>query len=145
LAETVRVRAGSVEFVVVKGLLYTETDEWARVEDGVAIVGITDYAQRKLKDIVGVDLPEPGVRVKAGDSVAVVESVKHAADVYSPLSGEIVEVNERLYDEPELINKDPYGEGWMFKIKISDPSETGRLLSWEEYVELVKKREEGHG
>ncbi len=144
MAETVRVKVGSVEFVVVKGLLYSETDEWARVEDRVAVIGITDYAQRKLKDIVGVDLPEPGVKVKAGDRVAVVESVKHAADVYSPLSGEIVEVNERLYDEPELINKDPYGEGWMFKIKISDPRETGRLLSWEDYVGLVKKREERH-
>ena len=121
---------------------YTESDEWVLVKDGVAVVGITDYAQKKLRDIVGVELPEPGQRVSQGDTVAAIESVKAAADVYAPVSGEVVEVNERLYDEPELLNRDPYGEGWMFKIQMSSPDELEKLLTPEQYAEKIR-REEG--
>ncbi len=129
-------------YIVLRDRLYTESDEWVKVEDGVATVGITDYAQKKLRDIVGVELPEPGRRVKRGETVAAIESIKAAADVYAPVSGEVVEVNERLYDEPELLNRDPYGEGWMFKIRLEDPSELESLLPPEKYVERIK-REEG--
>ncbi len=129
-------------YTVLADRLYTESDEWVKVEDGVAVVGITDYAQRKLRDIVGVELPEPGQRVSRGEAVAAIESVKAAADVYAPVGGEVVEVNERLYDEPELLNRDPYGEGWMFKIKVDDPSELEKLLKPEEYAEKIR-REEG--
>ena len=128
-------------YLVLRDRRYTESDEWVLIEGDTATVGITDYAQRKLRDIVGVELPEPGQQVKRGDTVAAIESVKAAADVYAPLSGEIIEVNERLYDEPELLNKDPYGEGWMFKIKISDPSEAEKLLTPEQYAEKIKQEE----
>ena len=129
-------------YLVLGDRLYTDTDEWVLVEGDVATVGITDYAQRKLRDIVGVELPEPGQRVKKGDPVAAIESVKAAADVYAPLSGEVVEVNERLLDEPELLNQDPYGEGWMFKIKIGDRGGLEGLLGPEQYAERIR-REEG--
>ncbi len=131
-------------YIVLTDRRYTETDEWVKVEDGVAVVGITDYAQKKLRDIVGVDLPEPGRRVKRGEAVAAIESIKAAADVYAPASGEVVEVNERLLDEPELLNRDPYGEGWMFKIRMEDPGELEKLLTPEQYAERIK-REEGLG
>ncbi len=129
-------------YLVLTDRLYTESDEWIKIEDGVATVGITDYAQRKLRDIVGVELPEVGQRVRRGEAVAAIESVKAAADVYAPVSGEIVEVNERLLDEPELLNKDPYGEGWIFRVRMEDPGEAQGLLSPEQYAERIK-REEG--
>ncbi len=129
------------DYIVLRDRLYTETDEWAKVEGDVAVVGITDYAQKKLRDIVGVELPEKGQEVKAGETVGSIESVKATADIYSPLTGVIVEVNERLYDEPELVNKDPYGEGWMFKIRLSNPSELDRLMKPEDYAEHIRKRE----
>ncbi len=135
-----KVRVGDIEFLVLEDLLYTETDEWVRVEDGTARVGVTDYAQKRLTDIVGVDLPEPGQTVNKGDPVAVLDSMKTTADVYAPVSGEVVEVNERLYEEPELVNKDPYGEGWLFRVRIGDPSELEELLNHEQYVESVKRR-----
>ncbi|KSW12079.1 glycine cleavage system protein H [Pyrodictium occultum] len=140
MAEEIRVG----NYIVLRDRLYTRTDEWAKREDGVVVVGITDYAQKKLRDIVGVELPEPGSRVKAGEAVGSIESVKAAADIYAPVSGEVVEVNERLYDEPELVNKDPYGEGWMFKIRISDESELEKLLTPEQYAEKIRREEEGH-
>ncbi len=139
MVEFVEVEAGGVRFKLVKGLMYTESDEWVRVEDGVLIVGITDYAQKKLKDIVGVELPEPGKRVSKGETVAVVESIKATGEVYAPVDGEIVETNERLLDEPELLNTDPYGEGWIFKLKAEGKPEG--LLDWEAYLESVKRRE----
>ncbi len=125
--------------VIVDGLLYTETDEWVRVENGKARIGITDYAQKMLKDIVGVELPEKGSRVKRGDSVAILESVKTVAEVYSPVTGTIVEVNERLLEEPELLNKDPYGDGWIFAVELSDPGELKDLMSHERYAEKIRK------
>ncbi len=133
------VTVGGLSVVIDDTLLYTESDEWVRVDGEIAVVGVTDYAQKKLKDIVGVELPEPGDEVSMGDQVAVIESVKAAADVYAPVSGEIVEVNEDLYDAPETINKDPYGEGWLFKIKIANKEELDKLLNHEAYVEKIKK------
>ena len=129
---TVEVRGLRVE--VDDRLLYTKTDEWARREDGRVRVGVTDYAQKMLKDIVGVELPEVGLEVKRGDVVATLESIKTTADVYAPVSGEVVEVNERLLEEPELVNKDPYGDGWIVVIRAADPSELEGLLDHKTYV-----------
>jgi len=129
------------DYVILKDRLYTESDEWVKREDNVVVIGITDYAQKKLRDIVGVELPEPGSSVKAGEAVGSIESVKAAADIYAPVSGEVVEVNERLYDEPEIVNKDPYGEGWMFKIRMSDEKELEKLLTPEQYAEKIRKEE----
>jgi len=119
---------------------YTESDEWVLLQGDVALVGITDYAQKKLRDIVGVELPETGRRVRRGESIASIESVKAAADVYAPVSGEIVEVNERLYEEPELLNRDPYGT-WIVKIRVENPSEFEELLTPEQYAEHIRRRE----
>ncbi len=118
------------------GYLYTESDEWVMLDEEkkIATVGITDYAQSKLTDITFVELPEVGAEVKKGDPVAVVESVKSAADIYSPLSGNIVEVNSELEDSPEKINEDPYG-AWIYKIEISDPGELDSLMDAEKYRE----------
>ncbi|MFP3260653.1 MAG: glycine cleavage system protein GcvH [Sulfolobus sp.] len=129
------------KYVVLKGLYYTETDEWVKVDRDIATVGITYYAQKKLRDIVGIDLPNVGREVNMGEQVAVVESVKAAADIYSPLSGIITEVNEELTTSPELLNKDPYDKGWIFKLKIKNLKEVEKLLNPEQYIELIKKRE----
>jgi len=137
LAEEIRVG----DYLVLRDRLYTETDEWAKKEDSVVVVGVTDYAQKKLRDIVGVELPEVGREVRAGEAIASLESVKAAADVYAPVSGKIVEVNGRLEEEPELINNDPYGEGWLFKIEIVDPKELEKLLTPEKYAEHIRRRE----
>ncbi len=118
-------------------LKYRETHEWARIEDGVATVGITDYAQEELGDVVYVELPEVGRAVRGGEAVAVIESVKTASDIYAPLSGEVVAVNEALADHPEKVNEDPYGEGWIFKLRIADPAEVEALLDAEAYRKLV--------
>ncbi|ADX82595.1 glycine cleavage system protein GcvH [Saccharolobus islandicus] len=127
-------------YVVLTDRLYTETDEWVVLSnDNVVVVGITDYAQKKLRDIVGIELPQMQKEVKAGESVGVIESVKAAADIFSPLSGIIVEVNSKLLEHPEIINKDPYGEGWIFKLKASKLSEEKeKLLSPEKYIEKIK-------
>jgi glycine cleavage system H protein len=117
---------------------YTETDEWVKISDDEAIIGITDYAQKKLRDIVGVDLPEIGKEVKLGDSIAVIESVKAAADIYSPFSGKIIDVNNDLIEHPELINKDPYGKGWIFKLKITSAEGKEKLLTSEKYSEKIR-------
>jgi len=115
-------------------LKYASSHEWIRVdEDGVATVGISDHAQGALGDIVFVELPEPGASVNAKEEVAVVESVKAASDVYSPLSGEITEINEALVDAPETVNSGPYDEGWFFKIAISDQAELDELMDAEAY------------
>ena len=118
-------------------LKYTKEHEWVRVDGDVAIVGITDYAQSELGDIVYVELPEVGRKVEKGEAVATIEAVKTAADVYAPVSGEVVEVNSALEEHAELVNKDPYGEGWIVKIKMSNPDELNELLSAEEYKKLI--------
>ena len=115
-------------------LYYTENDEWLRVEGDVATMGITDFAQDQLSDIVFVEfVAEEGDTVSKGDTCAAVESVKAAADVYFPASGEVLELNEDLADSPELINSDPYGEAWMMKFRLTDPSELEDLLNAAEY------------
>jgi len=117
-------------------LFYAKTHEWVALDDGVITVGITDFAQNQLSDLTFVELPELDLTFKAGEEVAVVESVKAAADVYAPLSGEIIAVNEDLEDAPELINKDPYGAGWLFKMKVDDESDVDLLMDAESYEEL---------
>lgn len=120
---------------------YAETHEWAREEDDLFVIGISDYAQSQLGDIVYVELPEVGDAISQGDQFVVVESVKAAGDVYAPLSGEVVEVNEDLEDEPELINSDPFGDGWLVKIKASDESEWEDLLEVAAYKEVVEEEQ----
>ncbi len=123
-------------------LKYSKDHEWVRDEgDGIVTVGITDHAQELLGDMVYVELPEVGAEISAGDEAGVAESVKAASDVYSPVSGEVVEVNEALEDAPETVNNDPYNDGWMFKVRLSDPSELDDLLSAEEYAELIANEE----
>ncbi|MCE0497161.1 MAG: glycine cleavage system protein GcvH [Methylacidiphilales bacterium] len=108
-------------------LRYTASHEWIKVDGGTATVGITDHAQHELSDVVYVDLPKVGAQASAGAVIAVVESVKAASDIYSPISGEIVEINAGLAKKPELINQDPYGEAWLFRVKLADPSEIDAL------------------
>lgn len=118
-------------------LKYASSHEWARLEGDIVIVGITDHAQEALGDLVFVELPEVGDTVSAGDEAGVVESVKAASDIYAPVSGEVIEINPALEDTPELINSDPYGEGWMYKIRVSSVEELDDLLAAEEYDEQV--------
>lgn len=121
---------------------YTENDEWILVEGDTAKIGLTDYAQDQLSDIVFVDMSSgEGDSLEAGDAFATVESVKAASDVYAPASGEIVSVNSALEDEPELINSDPYGAGWMVEIKLAKPDELGKLLDSAAYAKLCAERE----
>lgn len=115
-------------------LKYTKSHEWVRVEGDTAIVGITDHAQQELTDIVHVELPKLDTEIAAGAACAVVESVKAASDIYSPVSGEIVAVNDQLTSQPELLNRDPYGQGWIFKVKLRDPAEVDELLSASDYA-----------
>ena len=114
-------------------LKYAKTHEWVRVAGDLATLGITDHAQHELTDIVFVELPEKGRQIKAGEACAVVESVKTASDIYSPLSGEVVEVNETVVKDTSLVNSQPYDAGWFFKIKMSNPAELNQLLSAQEY------------
>jgi glycine cleavage system H protein len=115
-------------------LKYTKSHEWVREEeDGSVLVGITDHAQSALGDLVFVEPPEAGSEVAAGDACAVVESVKAASDVYSPVTGEVTEANDALSDSPELVNQDPYGDGWIMRIQLSNPSELDELLDAESY------------
>lgn len=118
-------------------LQYTEEHEWVLVEDDIAIIGITDYAQSELGDIVYVELPQIGDLVQQMEPFGTIEAVKTVTDLFAPVSGEVVEVNTLLEDSPHLINEDPYGEGWIIKVKLSDPSELENLLSAEECRNLV--------
>ncbi len=141
MSSTIEVVIDNKKYVIVKDYRYTKTDEWAKLEDENRVrIGITDYAQKELHDIIGIELPEKGAFVKKGDTLGSLESVKATSDYYSPVSGKIVEVNERLIDEPELLNTDPYGEGWIAVIEISDKTEYESLLSAEEYAELIKEK-----
>jgi glycine cleavage system H protein len=119
-------------------LYFTKEHEWIRVDGDVATVGISDHAQEALGDIVFADVPEAGRTVAKGDDAAVVESVKAASDVYSPVGGEVIEGNSAIADDPALINRDPEGEGWFFKLKLSDPSELEGLMNETDYREWVK-------
>jgi glycine cleavage system H protein len=114
-------------------LKYAKSHEWVRVAGDVATIGITDHAQQELTDIVVVELPEPGRKVKAGEACAVVESVKTASDIYSPVSGEVTEANKAVVTDPALANKEPYAGGWFYKIKLSNAREQDALLSPQQY------------
>ena len=114
-------------------LKYAKTHEWVRVSGDVATVGITDHAQQELTDVVFVELPSAGRKLKAGDACAVVESVKTASDLYAPVSGEVLEANQAVVDNPALVNTEPYGGGWFFKIRLGDPAELNNLLSADAY------------
>lgn len=123
-------------------LKYARTHEWARLEeDGTVTVGISDHAQDALGDVVYVEHPEPGQQVTAGDEAGVVESVKAASDIYAPVSGSVIAVNEALDDAPETVNQDPYGDGWFFKIAPDDVAELDELLDSEAYAELCENEE----
>ena len=122
---------------VPKDLKYTNEHEWAKVEDSTVTVGISDYAQAELGDVVFVELPEVGSEVSAKDSVATIESVKAVSDIYTPVSGVVLEVNEALSDSSDLVNNEPYESGWIFKIKASDASELEQLLDAGKYQELL--------
>jgi glycine cleavage system H protein len=118
-------------------LKYAKSHEWVRVSGDTAVVGITDHAQHELTDVVFAELPAVGRKVKAGEACAVVESVKTASDIYSPVSGEVVEVNQAIVDNPALVNTDPYGTGWFYKIKLSQPTEANLLLSPADYAKQI--------
>nr|WP_297164742.1 glycine cleavage system protein GcvH [uncultured Dysgonomonas sp.] len=120
---------------VIEGLLYTDSHEWVKIEGEYAYIGITDFAQHQLGNIVYVDIPEVGDEIKQGDEFGAVESVKAASDLLSPVSGEIVEVNEKLTDEPELINKNAF-DSWMLKVKLSDAGELKKLMDSKAYAEI---------
>jgi len=118
-------------------LKYAKSHEWVRVSGDEAIVGITDHAQHELTDVVFVELPEPGRKIKAGEACAVVESVKTASDIYSPVSGEVTAVNKAVVDNPALVNTEPYAGGWFYQIKLSDPGELNSLLTPELYTAQI--------
>jgi len=122
---------------VPKNLKYAKTHEWVRVEGDIAVIGITDHAQNELTDVVYVETPAVGAHLEAGKECAVVESVKAASDIYAPVSGDVVAVNEELSSAPELLNQDPYGKGWMFKVKMSDSGELNELLSPDDYAHHI--------
>lgn len=134
------VTVGRVTFVVDDQLLYTSSDEWLKVEGSSVRVGITDYAQKQLKDVVGVDLPKVGQEVQENMDLAVLESVKATAEVYSPVTGVVKEVNERLAEEPELINKEPYDSGWIAVIEVKGSLDRSKFLDHAGYVNSVKSR-----
>lgn len=121
-----------------KNFKFTEEHEWVKVEGDIAVVGITDYAQKELGDVVYVELPPEGEAYSQGDPCSNIESVKAVSDIYAPVSGEITAVNEVLEDKPEMVNKDPYGEGWLFKLQMENPDELEELMDEKAYDEYVK-------
>ena len=120
-------------------LKYAKTHEWVRIAGDTATIGITDHAQHELTDVVFVELPAKGRTLKAGEACAVVESVKTASDIYSPVSGTILEVNQAVAENPGLVNTEPYAGGWLFKLKLSDPGEASGLLSAADYGRIVNQ------
>ncbi len=122
-----------------ENLYYTSEHEWARIEGDTAIVGITDYAQQSLGDVVYVELPDVGTELKKGVEFGSIESVKAVSDIFSPVSGEVIEVNEEISDHPEYINQSPYDKGWIIKIKMSNPDEVKELMNSTQYKKLVEK------
>ncbi len=119
-----------------EGLRYTETHEWLKIQGDTAIIGITDHAQAELTDIVFVELPEGGKEIKKGEELCVVESVKSVSEIYSPISGKVVDVNKKLDDSPEIINESPYDDGWLVELEIKDKSELDGLLDAESYRKM---------
>ena len=127
---------------VPEDLHYSKDHEWVRVDGNTAVIGITDYAQKSLGDVVYVELPKPGDEFAANESFGSVESVKAVSEMFTPVSGEVTAVNEALADEPEKVNADPYGEGWMIRIKMSHPGEVDSLLTAAEYEDFTKSESE---
>ncbi len=123
-----------------EGLKYSKEHEWVLVEGHVAIIGITEYAQQELGDIVYVELPEVGEKIVKDDPFGAVESVKAVSDIFAPVSGTVIEVNDALPDNPEIINDDPYGDGWMIKVEMADKDDLKDLMSAEEYAEYVEQQ-----
>lgn len=121
---------------------YTKDHEWLKKEGDEARVGITDFAQKQLGDVVYVELPQPGAQLEFHQSLGVIESVKAVSDIYSPLSGEVIEINEALNDSPEVVNEDPHGKGWMIRIKIKDQNELEKLMSLSEYEKFLEGLED---
>lgn len=119
-------------------LRYTDSHEWLKIQDNKAIIGITDHAQSELTDIVFVELPEIGKEIHKGDELCVVESVKSVSEIYSPISGKIVDVNKKLDDSPEIINESPYDDGWIVKLEIKDKSDINNLLDAKSYKNILK-------
>ncbi len=126
---------------VLKELRYSKEHEWVAVEDGIAWIGITDYAQEQLGDVVYVELPEVDTSVQKDEPFGVVESVKAVSDIFSPISGTIVRVNVDLQSSPEMVNDDPYGDAWMIRIQISEPEELQDLMDAEEYLAFVEQEQ----
>lgn len=122
---------------------YAKTHEYAHSEGDIAVIGITDHAQKELGDVVAVELPQVGTQLDANEELGTIESVKAVSDLFAPVSGEVIEINEALTDKPELVNTDNYGDGWLIKIRMSDPTELDDLMSAEEYEEFLEK-EAGH-
>ena len=126
---------------VAAGLFYTKEDEWVKVDGDEATIGVSDHAQDALSDIVYLELPDEGDSFEIGETFGVVESVKAAADLYMPVSGEVTAVNENLTDTPELVNSDPYGAAWLIKIKLSDPAQLDELMDADAYAKYLEERE----
>ena len=124
---------------VIENLYYTKSDEWLKVEDDIGIIGITDYAQDQLGDIVYLEKVKKDKKLKQGENLTTIESVKAVSDVNAPITGEIIEINEKLLDDASIINKDPYGEGWIAKIKIENKDELKNLMSAQKYSEYRKE------
>jgi glycine cleavage system H protein len=120
-----------------ENLLYSETHEWALIDGDTATVGITDHAQNELSDVVFVELPKVGVQVKKSEAIAVVESVKAASDIYSPLAGEVIAINEAATADPAIVNREPFTGGWLFRLKLTDPSEASQLQSPSAYAAQI--------
>ena len=118
---------------------YAKSHEYVHVEGGVGTIGISDYAQKELGDVVFVELPQVGSQLDANDELGSIESVKAVSELFAPVSGEVIEVNEALADKPELVNTDPYGDGWMVRVRLSSPDEVDELMNAEEYEEFVEK------
>jgi glycine cleavage system H protein len=131
-----------MDYELPNNLKYTSTHEWTKIEDSIAIVGITDFAQHQLGDIVFVEVPEIGMVLEKGSNAAEIESVKAVGDLIMPLSGEIIAINDNLANNPELVNSSPYEKGWLIKIKFSHPSEIDELLSNEEYKEIIQNEKD---
>ena len=130
------------EYEVPEGLLYTRDHEWIKVEGNVITIGVTDYGQKKLREVVYVELPTIGQRVEEGEAIATLESVKASAEVYTPASGRVIEVNSKLVDSPELVNDDPYGDGWIAKIELEEEREFEDLMEPDEYRKYLEDLEE---
>ena len=130
------------EFRVIDGLYYTKEHLWVKANGDDAVIGITDYGQHQLGDVVYVELPEVNTEAESGDKVASIESVKAAIDVFSPLTGKIISINEDLKEDPSLVNTDPYEEGWLYEMQMSDPSELEDLMTSEDYKAYITELEE---